>query len=67
MDKIFDQEKSIHGVIHFAAYKSVEESVQNPEKYYENNIGSLKILLQTMEKYSVDNLIFSSSCTVWNA
>jgi len=65
MNEVFDQEKSIDGVIHFAAYKSVEESVQNPEKYYENNIGSLKILLQSMEKYNVDNLIFSSSCTVY--
>ncbi len=65
MNDIFDTEGPIDGVIHFAAYKSVEESVKNPEKYYENNIGSLKVLLQSMEKHNVDNIIFSSSCTVY--
>ena len=65
MNDIFHIEGPIDGVIHFAAYKSVEESVKNPEKYYENNIGSLKVLLQSMEKHNVDNIIFSSSCTVY--
>ncbi len=53
------------GVIHFAAYKAVEESVQNPEKYYNNNLGSLKVLLECMKKNNVKNIIFSSSCTVY--
>ena len=65
MNDVFEKEGPIDGVIHFAAYKSIEESVKNPEKYYENNIGSLKILLQNMEKHNVDNIIFSSSCTVY--
>ena len=65
MNKILDKEKNIEGAIHFAAFKSVEESVQNPKKYYDNNLGSLKILLECMEEYNIKNLIFSSSCTVY--
>lgn len=65
MNKIFTEEGEIEGVIHFAAYKAVEESVQNPQKYYDNNIGSLKVILQCMQENSVKNIIFSSSCTVY--
>lgn len=53
------------GVIHFAAFKSVGESVNEPLRYYRNNIGSLLTLLQLMEKHNLDHLIFSSSCTVY--
>ena len=65
MTKVFSEEGTIDGAIHFAAYKSVEESVQNPEKYYNNNMGSLKVLLESMRKNKVKNIIFSSSCTVY--
>ena len=65
MDKVFLEEGIIEGAIHFAAYKSVEESVQNPQKYYDNNLGSLKVLLQCMEENNIKNIIFSSSCTVY--
>ena len=65
MDKLFNEQNNIVAVIHFAAYKSVEESVRKPEKYFSNNIGSLEILLDIMNKYSVNNIIFSSSCTVY--
>ena len=65
MNKIFSEEKGIEGTIHFAAYKAVEESVQNPQKYYENNLGSLKVLLECMSENSIRNIIFSSSCTVY--
>ena len=65
MENIFKIEKKIFGCIHFAAYKSVEESVREPEKYFKNNIGSLNTLLQCMRKYNINNLIFSSSCTVY--
>jgi UDP-glucose 4-epimerase len=65
MDKVFSEEGRIEGVIHFAAYKAVEESVQNPQKYYDNNLGSLKVLLQCMSENSIKNIIFSSSCTVY--
>ena len=62
---VFEKEESINGAIHFAAYKSVEESVREPEKYYKNNIDSLEVLLDQMIKHKVNNLIFSSSCTVY--
>jgi UDP-glucose 4-epimerase len=53
------------GVIHFAAFKAVGESVAEPLKYYANNIGGLTTLLQAMKMHGLDNLIFSSSCTVY--
>ncbi|MEC7864223.1 MAG: UDP-glucose 4-epimerase GalE [Bacteroidota bacterium] len=65
MDKVFLKEKKIEGTIHFAAYKAVEESVQNPQKYYDNNLGSLEVLLQCMRENNIKNIIFSSSCTVY--
>ncbi len=61
----FFQHEKIDGVIHFAAYKAVGESVQFPLKYYRNNIMGLINLLEGMEKFNVDNFIFSSSCTVY--
>lgn len=53
------------GVIHFAAYKAVGESVQSPLKYYKNNLVGLINCLELAEKYHVPNLVFSSSCTVY--
>ena len=53
------------GVMHFAAYKAVGESVENPLLYYRNNIESLTSLLEVMNANQVKNLIFSSSCTVY--
>lgn len=53
------------GVIHFAAFKAVGESVEKPLEYYQNNIGSLMVLLETMKRYGCTNLVFSSSCTVY--
>lgn len=58
-------EHKIEGIIHFAAYKAVGESVANPLKYYYNNIHSLVNLLENMLKSEVNNLVFSSSCTVY--
>lgn len=55
----------IDSVIHFAAFKSVNESVVNPLLYYQNNLGSMVALLSAMEKFSVNEIIFSSSCTVY--
>ena len=65
LKKVFESEQNIKGVIHFAAFKSVEESVRKPEKYFKNNIGSLEVLLKLMKEFRVDNIIFSSSCTVY--
>ncbi|HEX5448261.1 MAG TPA: UDP-glucose 4-epimerase GalE [Candidatus Saccharimonadales bacterium] len=62
--KIIKNEK-IDGVIHFAAYKAVGESVEQPLKYYKNNIAGLVALLETLEKHKVSNFVFSSSCTVY--
>jgi len=52
-------------VMHFAAFKSVGESVQKPLFYYHNNIESLVSLLEVMKEFDIKNLIFSSSCTVY--
>jgi len=65
MDRVFRAHAPVHGAIHFAAYKSVNESVAEPEKYFANNVGSLKVLLATMDAHRVGRLVFSSSCTVY--
>ena len=65
MNKVFAEEKKIEGIIHFAAYKSVEESVENPKKYYHNNMGSLQVILKCMHENGIKNIIFPSSCTVY--
>lgn len=62
---VFQQEENITGVIHFAAFKAVGESVREPLKYYHNNVGSLVALLAVMEEFKVTKLVFSSSCTVY--
>ncbi|MES2690443.1 MAG: UDP-glucose 4-epimerase GalE [Bacteroidota bacterium] len=65
LDAVFTAHTDIKAVIHFAAYKAVGESVEKPLAYYENNIGGTANLVQAMQKYKVDNLVFSSSCTVY--
>jgi UDP-glucose 4-epimerase len=57
----------ISGVIHFAAFKSVGESVDLPIKYYENNILSLINVLKLCKERRIDNFVFSSSCTVYGS
>ncbi len=64
LSKILQKEK-VGGVIHFAASKSVGESVLKPLKYYDNNVVGFIKLLEVLEKYTVPNLVFSSSCTVY--
>lgn len=61
----FKEHKDISGVIHFAASKSVGESVENPLLYYENNLHTLVYLLQQCIEYNIKDIIFSSSCTVY--
>ena len=65
LDNVFKQYPDIVGVIHFAASKAVGESVEKPLLYYRNNIGSLVTLLEVMQLHKVQNLVFSSSCTVY--
>lgn len=64
LKKVFEMEK-IDGVIHFAAFKAVGESVEFPLKYYHNNVGGLITLLECMKSAGVLNIVFSSSCTVY--
>jgi UDP-glucose 4-epimerase len=59
------KENKIDGIIHFAAYKAVGESVTFPLKYYSNNLVSLTTILECMLDFSVEKLVFSSSCTVY--
>jgi UDP-glucose 4-epimerase len=63
--EFFKRYFDLDGIIHFAASKAVGESVDNPLKYYENNIHSLVYLLQEINKLASQKLIFSSSCTVY--
>ncbi len=64
-EDFFAKHNDFSGVIHFAAYKAVGESVEKPLKYYHNNINSLINVLEAMKKYEIPNLVFSSSCTVY--
>ena len=65
LDNVFKLYPDIVGVIHFAASKAVGESVEKPLLYYRNNLGSLVTLLEVMRMHQVQNLVFSSSCTVY--
>ncbi|MCW3128453.1 MAG: UDP-glucose 4-epimerase [Bacteroidetes bacterium] len=65
VESVFEKEKNISGIIHFAALKSVPESVSNPLMYYHNNLESLVVLLYIAQKYKVGQFVFSSSCSVY--
>lgn len=67
LNEVFTTEQSIIGVIHFAGYKSVGESMRDPLKYYINNVGSTTNLLEVMHKYNVKLFVFSSSATVYGS
>jgi UDP-glucose 4-epimerase len=62
---IFEDNNDITGVIHFAAYKAVGESVENPLLYFHNNMGSLINILKCIEEFEIPAFVFSSSCTVY--
>ncbi len=66
LEKVFIRHQ-IDAVIHFAAYKAVAESVKKPLKYYKNNINSLLSVLGLMEEYDCENIVFSSSATVYGS
>jgi len=65
LNSFFEKYKRIEAIIHFAAFKAVGESVEQPLKYYRNNLFSLVELLAAMLTHNVENLVFSSSCTVY--
>lgn len=62
---VFQENPNIEGIIHFAAYKSVGESVHEPLLYFENNLVSLINILKCVKEFQVPYFIFSSSCTVY--
>lgn len=62
---IFQENDDISGIIHFAAYKAVGESVDEPLMYYENNIASLVSLLKCVQEFGIPHFVFSSSCSVY--
>lgn len=64
---VFQENDSIAGIIHFAAYKAVGESVEEPLLYYENNLFSLINLLKCAAEFDVPHVVFSSSCTVYGS
>lgn len=61
----FRRHNDLAGIIHFAAYKAVGESVEKPLMYYRNNLQSLMNILEGMLENNINNLVFSSSCTVY--
>ncbi|MDP1725385.1 MAG: UDP-glucose 4-epimerase GalE [Bacteroidota bacterium] len=65
LKKYFQSKSGIDAVIHFAANKAVGESVALPLKYYENNVGGTINLLEAMQEAGINNIVFSSSCTVY--
>lgn len=65
VEAVFLENPDIEGVIHFAAFKSVPESVSQPLMYFRNNLNSLINILQCAEDFDVDNFVFSSSCSVY--
>ena len=64
---VFQENPDIAGVIHFAAYKAVGESVDKPLEYYENNLTSLVNVLKCVTEFNIGQFVFSSSCTVYGS
>ena len=65
LNGFFNKHNKIEGIIHFAAFKAVGESVHKPLEYYRNNLLSLINLLEAMKVFGIPHLVFSSSCTVY--
>ena len=65
VDDFFKTHSDVSAVVHFAALKAVKESVEQPIAYYRNNLFGLINLISAMEKYQIENLVFSSSATVY--
>lgn len=67
LSKLNDNHGPFFGIIHLAAFKAVGESVENPIKYYDNNIGSMTKVLELAAEKNIPNFVFSSSCTVYGS
>ena len=63
--QVFNKNRDIVGIIHFAAYKSVPESIEIPLDYYSNNVNSLLNLLFCCKEFNIKHFVFSSSCSVY--
>ena len=63
--KVFDTEKNIDAIIHYAAFCNVGESEKEPQLYLGNNVSTVVALLESMRKYDVKKLVFSSTCAVY--
>ena len=64
LKKVFEKYK-IDSVIHFAGLKAVGQSVEDPLKYYDNNVNGILVLLKVMKKFDCKKIVFSSSATVY--
>ena len=62
---VFQENREIAGIIHFAAYKTVPESVTRPLLYFHNNLESLINVLRCVKEFEIPNFVFSSSCSVY--
>jgi len=65
LSPIFEREKNIEAVVHYAASCLVDESMNDPGKYFLNNVAVTSNLLSTMDKYNIKNIIFSSTCAIY--
>lgn len=65
LSPIFEKERGVDAVLHYAASCLVDESMKNPEKYFENNVCGTQNLLSTLIKFDIKKLIFSSTCAVY--
>lgn len=65
LPRLFETEKNIEAVVHYAASCLVDESVKNPAKYFENNVGGTNALLKAMTQANVNKIVFSSTCAIY--
>ena len=65
MDKVFTAEKDIEGLMHFCAYSLVGESMEKPAMYFDNNVGGCISILETMQKFGVKHIVFSSTAATF--
>ncbi len=65
LKKVFEKEKNIDAVLHYAAFCLVNESMENPQKYFQNNVVGTHNLLSVILEYGIKNLVFSSTCAVY--
>ena len=65
LDEVFGKEENIEGIIHFAAFSIVPESMSNPLKYFDNNTGGMITLLKAMKDHDIKRIIFSSTAATY--